>query len=255
MPDSRVPQVTVITAVFNAEAFVAQTVQSVLDQAFGDFEYLIVDDASTDSTPDIIQGFAENDNRIHVFRNTRNLGVAASRNRALAQAKGKYIAFLDGDDIWYPDFLREMLLFMEDGGFAFGCASHKRVDEKLIPLRKPFIVPEAITRKELLRTCSVPLLTTMLRRDAFDEIRFPLLPVNNDYGLWLKLIRSCGTIYGNPKVLAVYRMRKGSVSSDKLRSMRYIWQLYRTQEKLGFLTACRLMFIYTLNGFRKYYGS
>lgn len=224
-------------------------------QQFGDFEHLIVDDASTDSTFDILQQLAQKDSRIKVFRNEQNLGVAAARNRALSMAQGTYLAFLDGDDIWHPNFLNEMLNFMQQGGFAFGCASHERVDETLQPLRKPFIVPEAINRNELLQTCSVPLLTTLLRRDVFGEVRFPLLPVNEDYALWLQLIRKCGKVHGNPKVLALYRMRKGSVSSDKVRSMRYIWRIYRDQENLPFLTASVLIFRYILNGLIKYYGS
>lgn len=231
-----------------------QAAESVLAQQFQDFEYLVVDDASTDATPDILQQLAQQDPRIKVFRNEQNLGVAASRNRALRQARGVYLAFLDGDDLWYPEFLSEMVMFMQRGKLAFGCASHDRVDEALNPIRKPFIVPEAITRKELLQTCSVPLLTTLLHRASFEEIRFPLLPVNNDYALWLHLIRTCQTIHGNQKVLGVYRMRKGSVSSDKVRSMRYIWRIYREQEKLSFFAAGTLTIRYILNGLKKYYG-
>lgn len=165
-----------MTAVFNAEAFVRQAAESVLAQRFTDFEFLVIDDASTDKTPEILAELAARDDRMRILRNSENRGVAASRNRALELARGRYLAFLDGDDFWYPDFLGEMLSFMETGGYSFACASHERVDENLNPLRKPFIVPEAITRKELLQTCSIPLLTTVLRRDAFDEIRFPLLP-------------------------------------------------------------------------------
>ncbi|MCC5934413.1 MAG: glycosyltransferase family 2 protein [Balneolales bacterium] len=248
------PVFTVITAVFNAEAFVRQAAESVLAQRFTDFEFFVTDDASTDKTPGILAELAARDDRMRVLRNSENRGVAAARNRALELARGRYLAFLDGDDFWYPDFLGEMLSFMETGGFSFACASHERVDENLNPLRKPFIVPEAITRKELLQTCSIPLLTTVLDRKALGPVRFPLLPVNNDYALWLQLIRRAGTVHGNPKVLAVYRMRKGSVSSNKLRSMRYIWHIYRQQESAGFFRAAAMMLVYTFNGFKKYYG-
>jgi len=249
---SSTPLISIITPVFNSEIYLSESVNSVLSQTFTDFELILINDASSDRSGELLKQFAESDSRIIIIENEQNSGPAVSRNKGIEKARGEFLAFLDADDLWYPEFLGQMLAFMREKKCVLACASHERVDENLNRKYQPFIVPEKASYEDLLKTCSIPMLTGMLHVKKTGKYYFPDLKVNNDYGFWLKILRDVDFVYGNKKILAKYRMRSGSVSRNKFRSMRYIWKLYREQEGAGLIKSVFWSVRYILNGIKKY---
>lgn len=241
--------VSVITPMYNAEKWIEETVRSVMAQSYEHWEMVIVDDCSTDRSPEIVRRLQKEDPRIRYDRNENNLGVADTRNRCMELAQGRYIAFLDSDDRWYPKKLEKQLkkLQAEDGGFCYSaCEVIDRKGDR-INVRH---VPEKVSYRELLRGNVIPCLTVLLDREKISEIRMPKLP-HEDYAAWLKILQGGMTAYGIDEVLASYRESGASVSSDKLRAMRWTWDIYRHFLKLGFLQSCCCFCFYVMNALRK----
>ncbi len=228
--------VSIIVPLYNAEKFIWETVQSVINQTYKDFELLLVDDCSTDRS--LAAAEAINDSRVRVIRQEQNAGAYAARNRGLSEAKGRYIAFLDADDKWEPTKLEDTLKFMEekDAGFVF--TSYEFADEKCVGTGKVVRVPETITYKQALSNTTIFTSTVLIDREkvADELIKMPNIK-SEDTATWWQILRAGHTGYGLDKNLVKYRRSAGTLSSNKIEALRRIWNLYRKAAGLSVISS------------------
>jgi hypothetical protein len=226
------PLVSVVTPVWNAAATLAETVASVRAQSLGDWELLLVDDASTDGSLGLARTLAAEDPRIRVLARERNGGAGAARNDAIRAARGRLVAFLDADDRWYPEKLARQTAFMAAFGHAFVFAGYRRVAADGAPLGvvRP---PSRVSRDELLRGNVIGCLTAVYDTGVLGRVEMPDIRRRQDYGLWLRLLRQVAYAHALPETLADYRVSPASLSGGKLGAARATWALYREVEGLG----------------------
>lgn len=229
------PLVSVIMPTYNCGEYIAQTVESVLAQSLGDWELQIVDDCSTDNTYEVLLPYLERDARIRYTLLEEKGGAQMARTRAIAQARGKYIAFLDSDDLWEKGKLEKQVAFMEADGKAFSATAYDQIDENGEKRGIALYPPKRTDYKKMLR-CSNPIgnSTVMYDQDRLGKYAVPNIQKRNDFALWLQILKNCDCCYGMQEILTSYRTRPGSTSSNKLSLAQYHWQLYREIEGLPF---------------------
>ena len=229
-------RVSVVMPAYNAAETLQASMSSALLQTHADVELLVVDDRSTDATWDIIQHQAAADPRVVPMRQPRNGGVSAARNAGIEAATGRWIAFLDSDDRWYPDKLATQLEAMREAGAAVGYTAYERVDGsgRVLSRVRP---PARASYAEMLKGNCIGNLTGMYDR-AIGEPRFGTMG-HEDYVFWLGVVRMAGVaVCARPeRVLASYLVRPGSLSANKLRAARWQWRIYRQSERLGIVRA------------------
>lgn len=245
--------VSIVTPLYNGERFVGQTIESVLRQTYAEWELIIVNDGSKDSSEQIARAYAEKDSRIRVFSQP-NGGSASARNHGIREARGKYMVFLDADDYWDNSFLEEQLRFMHERQAVIAAASCRRVNENGQEVLQPLIVPAKMNYRDILKTCSLPCLTTMIDRTAFQGVCFreELHSLRDDYVLWLSLLKQTDYAYGNPKVLASYRLNAAGATANKWKMIRPQFLVYYRVEKLGWIRSLYYLAHWAMNGYRKY---
>lgn len=222
--------------------FVGATIRSVQAQTYTKWEMIVVDDCSPDEGAGIrvVESLAAQDARIKLIASRQNRGSSGARNIALEAAAGEFIAFLDSDDLWHPDFLARQLAFLKERDAVLVFSSYRRIDETTEKeCLRPFIVPEQVTYKSLLRTCPIFPSTaiydaTRCRKYFFNE---ELGSLRDDYVYWLSMLKEIGCAYGNREILVDYRLRKSSVTADKKKVIYPQWRVLRKVEKLP-LWAC-----------------
>ncbi|WP_369411346.1 glycosyltransferase family 2 protein [Phycobacter azelaicus] len=224
--------VSVIMPVFNAEKTLTRAVASVQAQDYPDWELVLIEDGSSDGSADLCADLAAADPRIRVLRQSRNSGAAAARNAGLAQARGRYIAFLDADDEWLPEKLTSQLSFMEASGASFSYTGFWR---QRGAQRRQVRVPAAVDRAQLLKGNVIGCLTALYDRAHFGTVEMPDLRMRQDFALWLKLLEQGGRAHGLDRPLAIHHVQPDSLSAPKGRAIRATWQMYRTH--LGFSPA------------------
>lgn len=208
---------------------------------------IIVDDASEDSGAEIARTFADEDERIKVVELPQNSGPAVARNKAIELARGRYIAFLDADDLWKPKKLEMQLAFMEAIGAWFSYTGYHIMNEKGERTGEKK-VPERVTYHSLLKTCPVGCLTAMYDTQRLGKLYMPLILKRQDYGLWLKILKQVTYGKGLQEPLADYRVRSHSVSSNKLKAAAYQWKIYRDVEQLPLHQSLWYFSHYAANG-------
>ncbi len=243
--------VTIVTPSYNSERFIADTIESVLSQSYQNWEMIIVDDHSPDRSNKIIEDYIKQDHRIKLIKLKTNAGPAVARNRATEEAKGRYIAFLDADDLWLPEKLEKQLAFMNRYKIAFSYSSYFLIDENGQELGE-FTTKEMITYSSMLKTCSVGCLTAIYDTRILGKRYMPDILKRQDYGLWLHLLKDINSTKGIMEPLAVYRILNHSVSSNKIATARYQWKIYREVEKLNIWESLYYFVFYTINGIMKY---
>jgi teichuronic acid biosynthesis glycosyltransferase TuaG len=237
------PLVSVITAAYNAEAFIAGTIASVQAQSLSDWEMLVADDASGDRTAPIVAAVAAEDDRVRLIRLPQNGGVARARNAALAAARGRFIAFLDSDDLWLPQKLERQVAFMKAKEAAVSYTAFRRIDESGSRVGRLVKVPARLTYRQLLRNTAIATLTGMVDTAKTGPLRMTEAR-RDDYILWLSLLKRGFVAHGLQADLARYRVVRGSLSSKPKRSATWVWDVYRKVEKLGLLQAAWCMLHY-----------
>lgn len=244
-------EVSIITPVYNSSEFIAACIKSVLKQTFINWEMILVDDLSTDNSIDIIQSF--DDDRLKLIPLKVNSGPAIARNKAIELAQGKYIAFLDSDDLWLPEKLEKQLAFMKQNNFAITHTAYETIDALGNKQNKVIKAPKEITYNNLLNYNYIGCLTGMYNTDLCGKVYMPNIAKRQDYGLWLTLLKQGHKAYFLEDVLALYRTGRTSLSSNKWETAKYNWQLLRDNEKLSFAKASWHFLVYTFLGFKKYY--
>lgn len=241
--------VSIITPSYNTAKFISETIECVLSQTYQNWEMIIVDDCSTDDTDDIVKKF--DDNRIKYFKNPKNMGAAKSRNYALNVAKGRWIAFLDSDDLWTPDKLSKQIEFMEKNNYSFTYTNYSEIDENSRKNGVFVTGPKHITKTGMFNYCWPGCLTIMYDSNVVGLIQIEDIKKNNDYAMWLKVIKKADCYLFCEK-LAFYRKRSGSISNHGfLKLIKWHYRLYRIAEKRGVITSCFLTLRNLIFGFYK----
>lgn len=225
--------VSIITPTYNCGKFIAETMDSVINQSYKNWEMIIVDDCSTDNTKEVVEEYIKKDSRIKYHILEKNSGAAVSRTKAMELAKGKYIAFLDSDDLWTKDKLEKQIKFMEENNYNFTCTDYEQIDEKGNSLNKIIKTKTKTNYNGVLLTCPVGNSTVMYNVEALGKFVVPNIRKRNDDALWLQILKKEEYIYGMKEVLMKYRIRENSISSNKLQLVKYHWILYRDIEKLS----------------------
>lgn len=242
--------VSIVMPSYNTASFIAEAIHSVLAQTYENWELLIVDDCSSDSTEEVISSFLS-DPRIRYLKNEHNSGAAITRNRAIKEARGEWIAFLDSDDVWMPEKLERQLSFMADHGYRFSCTSCRVIGENSELLGRKYKSPRRITCCGLHMYNWLSCLTVMYHAPTVGVVQIADLKKRNDYALWLKVIRYCDCYYLD-EVLAQYRVRRSSVSHDNLgKLLRAHYKMFRKSEGYGILSSLALTGINVICGILK----
>ena len=239
--------ISIVMPAYDASQFIRQAIHSVQEQTLEGWELLVCDDGSSDDTPDIVELIAKDDPRIVLLRAGTNRGPAAARNTAITAARGRYIAFLDSDDLWKPEKLERQIAFMQKHDLAFTFSSYDRVDEtgSYIDTHR---VERPVTYRDLLKSCVIGCLTAVYDMEKVGKVYMPERVGAEDFGLWLRILKKVDRAVPIPESLAQYRVRTGSVSANKLTAAKYTWSIYRDVEKLGLLRSSYYFAHYAANG-------
>lgn len=244
------PTVSIITPCYNSSEYIEETIKCVLNQTFTDWEWLITDDCSSDNTVEIIKQYQ--DPRFIVQVLDKNSGAGAARNKSLEKATGPFITFLDADDIWEPNFLKEMVDFMQNNQYELAYSNYARCNEKMIPQIEDFKADKIVTFNNLLKTCRLSLLSSMYDSKRVGKEFFPIGSKREDHVMWLNLLKKIPKGYPLPKTMAKYRMRENSVSRKKTNIIKDQYLVYK--DFMGFSTLKSLYYTahWAINGFLKY---
>lgn len=228
--------ISIVVPVYNCEKFIEETITSVLNQTYKDFELILVNDCSTDKSVDKIKSFS--DARIRLIEQETNQGAYAARNRGVKEARGRYIAFLDADDIWEPVKLEHELTFMEeeDAGFVF--SGYEFADENGVGNGAIVKVPHTISFKQALRNTTIFTSTVLIDRTKIPE-DLVLMPniKSEDTATWWRILKAGNTGYGLNENLVKYRRSAGTLSANKLAAIKRIWRLYRDIAELSVISS------------------
>ena len=224
--------VSVIMPTYNCEKYILQSLDSVIAQTVKDWEVQIVDDCSTDNTAQVLKPYLDRFPNIHYYVLENNGGPAVARTEAIKRAIGKYIAFLDSDDLWMPDKLEKQIKFMEKHGAKFSATGYGLMDEDGNDLHTALIPPKKTDYNKMIKLSNpIGNLYVMYDQEALGKFEVPCIKKRNDFALWLQILKKTDCCYGMEEVLGTYRKgRSGSVSSNKLKQAKYHWQLYHDIE-------------------------
>lgn len=244
------PLVSIITPIHNGEKTVRETIESVLSQNYKNFEMIIVDDVSTDNSVKIIKEYQVNDKRIKLFQLEKQGGASVARNYALKQAKGKYIAFLDCDDLWYPEKLNKQVNYMEKNNIDFCYTDYEYINDKGEKLNKYRKCPKKVTYLRMLLGCSVGCLTVIYNREKAGDINISKIKKRNDYAIWCLVLKKVKKGYKYDEILSMYRKSDNSLSSGKkVKLLKYHYTMHREINNFNPLVAAFLTMTNVINYF------
>jgi len=237
--ESEQPLVSIVVPVYNAARFMDDTIQTVLNQTYQNWELLLVDDCSSDDSVQIIKMYQKNDNRIKLFKLSENSGAAIARNTGIDKAKGRYLAFLDADDLWVKNKLELQVAFMQEKNAAFSFTGYEFAEENGKPNGKKVQVPKTITYKQALKNTTIWTSTVMLNTQKLkkDTMHMPLVKRGQDTATWWKILKIIDNAYGLNEIFSYYRRTAESLSANKLTALKRTWNLYRDVEKLRFISS------------------
>ena len=243
--------VSVITPSYNSEKYISQCIQSVISQTYENWQMIIVDDCSKDNTIDVIQEYCNIDERIKLIKLHENSGAAIARNTAIKLSKGRFIAFLDADDIWDSQKLEIQIEYMLKNNIGFCFSAYEVIDDDGSPLNKVIEVKNKITYWEYLKNTIIQTVTVVIDKKYVKNVEMPNLRRGQDFATWLKIMKEGIDAYGLNINLAKYRRANGSLSSNKIKAVKRTWYIYRKIEKLSILVSLYCFGGYALNACKK----
>ena len=245
--------VSIITPCYNADRFVAETIESVLGQTYPHWEMIVVDDGSADASADIVARYADRDGRIRLLRQ-ENAGTACARNAAMRLARGRYIALLDADDVWEAEFLEKQLAFMRRRGAICVCSAYRRIDEHSNEILRPTVPKPVITPADMRVMNHIGCLTGLYDAKAHGKVLLheELKSIRDDYAYWYDIVKLAGEAYGNPELLARYRVLSGSTTGNKLNLVAKQFGFYRRYLGEGIFTALMNTARWGISGIQKF---
>lgn len=245
--------VSIITPVYKCEKLIEETIKSVLNQTYKNWEWLLVDDCTPDNSAEIIKKYQEKDNRIKYFKLNENSGAAIARNKALSESRGRFVAYLDADDLWRNNKLEKQVSFMKENGYAFSCTDYEKIDENGNSLNKIVTIPKEVTYELFLRNTIIQTVGVMVdtKLTGKEVIKMPNIRRRQDAATWCKLLKNGFNCYECPENLSYYRVVSNSLSSNKFKAVKMNWYWYRKIEKLPFWKACYCFVGYAWNACKK----
>lgn len=247
---SKKPVVSIVMPAYNSSATIEDSIESVLHQTFTDWELLIIDDCSEENIEKKVRGFQ--DKRIHYYRLAKNHGVAHARNVAIKKARGRYLAFLDSDDLWLPEKLEHQIQFMEKNHYSFTYTWYRQFKESAQKPGRLIKTKTWVSYEKLLHGNDIGCLTVMIDRNQILTVYMPE-ERHEDYIAWLNILKEGIKAYSLPQDLARYRMSKKSLSGNKKKSLIWTWKVYRESQNLSLLAASWYMACYIVGGIKKHY--
>lgn len=243
--------VSIIVPVYNAEKFLNDTIKTVLEQTYNNFELLLINDCSTDNSIKLIKKYS--DKRIKLINNKVNSGAAVSRNNGIKEAKGRYICFLDADDLWHKEKLEKQVKFMKEKNCAFSFTGYEFADENGIPNGKKVFVPDKINYRKSLKNTTIWTSTVMfdMKKLQKEDIYMPNVRRGQDTATWWKVLKKIDYAYGLNEILSFYRRTNQSLSSNKLTALKRTWNLYRNVEHLNIFYSAYCFIFYCINAIRR----
>ena len=245
--------VSIVVPVYNCEKFINHTIKTVLNQTYQNWELLLVDDCSTDNSVSIINGYVAGDNRIKLIKLKENSGAAVARNEGMKNANGKYIAFLDSDDLWNENKLKKQINFMKKNKYVFTYTGYEFADEEGNKLDKIVKVPEQLTYKQALKNTTIFTSTVIFDVQELGKelIKMPNVRRGQDTATWWKVLKTGIIAYGLDESLSMYRRSNNTLSSNKVKALKRTWNLYRNVEKLPFFTSLFNFIFYCFNAVKR----
>ncbi|RYA23177.1 glycosyl transferase [Malaciobacter halophilus] len=244
--------VSIITPSYKSAKFIAQTIESVLTQTYQNWEMIIVDDCSPDSSNEIIEKYIEKDSRIRLIKLDKNSGASGAKNVGLKNAKGRYISFIDSDDVWEPKKLEIQIKFMQDNNYEVSFTSYQLIDENSDKLNKTVQVVQKLTMEDYAKNTIIGFSTSMIDRKLIDfELKFRDIRIAEDLSFWIDILRNDKVAYGLDNVLVNYRVHSNSLSANKLKSARQILHSYLFIHRLGLFKSFYYFSFYIVNALKK----
>lgn len=240
MENKKEELVSIIMPAYNCGDFIGIALDSVINQSYKNWEVIVVDDCSTDNTADVVQEYIKNDNRIKYHKLEKNSGAAVARNKAVDLASGKYMAFLDSDDVWFPEKLTKQIGFMEENDYGFTCTSYTKIDEQGEYLNRTIVAQPKRDYDGVLKTCPGNS-TVIYNAEKLGKFKIPDIKKRNDYVMWLQVIKRAKYLYGVEEPLGSHRIRTEGISSNKKSLVGYHWKVYREIENLSLLKSSYLI--------------
>lgn len=241
------PLVSIIMPSYNSSKFIEASINSVLAQTYINWELLITDDCSKDNSVEIIERFAFKDDRIKLFALHHNVGAAAARNISLDNAQGRFIAFLDSDDVWIPQKLEIQIEYMLKNKLAFTFSDYDIMEEDGTKLNKLIKVPNNLSYNQYLRNTIIGCLTVVIDRNFVGDFRMPIIKSSHDMALWLLIMKRGFKAYGIKKCMATYRLVSTSNTAKKWKATKDVWKVYREIENLSIFYSAFCFCGYAIN--------
>lgn len=243
--------VSIIMPNYNSSKFIKKTIDSVISQTYTNWELIIADDCSTDDSISIINNF--NDSRIKLINNEKNGGAAVTRNNAIKEAKGKWIAFLDSDDLWEEDKLKKHLEFMMNNDSVFSCTAYKVINSNGELIKDYNPKKDVYTYKDILKHCSIGCSTVIYNCEKLGKVYMPInAEKREDFACWLSILKNNINVSCYHELLTTYLVHSNSVSSKKTKMIKYQWNVLRKVEKISFIKSVYYMINWAFYGFFKY---
>ena len=241
---NELPLVSVIMPAYNSVGFIEQAIRSIQDQTYQNWELLVIDDSSTDATVPLVKKEMRTDKRIQLLQNRENLGAGVARNLGIKAAKGRFISFLDADDLWIPQKLQVQVKFMQENEVGMTYSSYSLISEEGENINKTIQALPELSYKKLLRANYVGNLTGMYDVQKIGKIYAPQLRKRQDWALWLSVLKKAGLAKGIQQTLALYRIRKEGISANKVALIRYNFKVYHQFLDFGIIKSCRYMLLF-----------
>ena len=243
--------VSIITPSYDSSKFILECVNSVISQTFKNWEMIIVDDCSNDNSREIISDLLLKDERIEAIFLEENIGAAEARNIAIRKSKGKYIAFLDSDDVWRKDKLEKQIKFMNDNDIAFSFTSYQPISEDGSKNYSIITAPNKMNYHSYLKNTIIGCLTVIIDKEKTGEFQMSNIRSSHDMALWLMIMKKGFFAYGLDENLAYYRIVSTSNTSRKWKAAQEVWNVYRKEEKLNIIYSIYCFIGYVFNAIRK----
>ncbi len=245
--------VSVITPIYNAEKYLHETLNSIFTQDYKDIEIVLVDDCSKDRSAEIIVDLQRTHPEIIYHLQEKNMGAGAARNKALELARGQYVAFLDSDDIWMPDKISRQLELMGNRNSSFSYTAIEMIDENGETIKRKRKIKETCSYKYLLHNTIIATSSVVIDRTVLGDFKMPLRRGGQDYATWLMLLRDGAVAQGINEALVRYRVASGSLSSNKFKSIKQVWEIQTQDEKINKVRAAFNVMCFILNALKKYF--
>lgn len=242
--------VSVITPAYNCEKYIKQCIDSVIKQSYENWEMIIVNDKSTDNTEKIINEYVKKDPRIKIYNQEKNLGASVARNKAIEISNGRFIAFLDSDDMWKPNKLEKQVKFMLDNNYGFTFTAYEIISNKSKGENKIFHVPKSINYNQYLKNTIIGCLTVMMDKEILGNIKVESGHLE-DVLTWMEYLKKGNIAFGLNESLALYRVTKNSVSSNKFKNAKRYYQCLRERQNLPLFKSLYYQLGYMINATKK----